>query len=312
MILYKHRRGEVKMAEIGLVHFARVCRSAAEAVVPAHRSKFSKRVFTQPQLLTILCLMRYEDWTFREAEVRLAEHRELRQAIGLKAVPDYTTLYRFLRRLNDSMIRDVLAETSDRLAPESVQDGTILAVDATGLERGSISTFFVKRVKDRGDGFPWQEWLKWIVTVDVPRRLILAQEAKPGSVNDCATLRPLVAEAATLSSVKAVLADAEFDSERNHLFIRQDIGALSAIPAKRGKKTWKIRGCRAQMRKRFPRTLYRQRSLVESIFSAVKRKLSTRAPGRSWMTQRLQALLLGVTYNVYRLKHLFRLLPSLA
>jgi hypothetical protein len=27
--------------------------------------------------------MRYEDWTFREAEVRLGQHRELRQALGL-------------------------------------------------------------------------------------------------------------------------------------------------------------------------------------------------------------------------------------
>jgi hypothetical protein len=27
--------------------------------------------------------MRYEDWTFREAEVRLGEHRELRQTLGL-------------------------------------------------------------------------------------------------------------------------------------------------------------------------------------------------------------------------------------
>ena len=30
--------------------------------------------------------------TFREAEVRLGEHRELRQALGLVSVPDFTTL----------------------------------------------------------------------------------------------------------------------------------------------------------------------------------------------------------------------------
>jgi len=41
--------------------------------------------------------------------------------------------------------------------------------------------------------------------------------------------------------------------------------------------------------------------LVESVFSAAKRKLSARAPGRSLETQRLQALLLGVAYDVYRL-----------
>ena len=33
----------------------------------------------------------------------------------------------------------------------------------------------------------------------------------------------------------------------------------------------------------------------------IKRKLSGRAPGRSLLTQRLQALLLGLTLNLYRL-----------
>jgi hypothetical protein len=47
-------------------------------------------VFTQPQLLAVLCLMRYEDWTLRKAEVRLAEHSELRSALGLRKAPDHT------------------------------------------------------------------------------------------------------------------------------------------------------------------------------------------------------------------------------
>jgi hypothetical protein len=59
----------------------------SKAVLPRYRSWFSKHQFTQPQLLAVLCLMRYEDWTFRQAEVRLGEHRELRQALGSPACP---------------------------------------------------------------------------------------------------------------------------------------------------------------------------------------------------------------------------------
>jgi hypothetical protein len=55
------------------------------------------------------------------------------------------------------------------------------------------------------------------------------------------------------------------------------------------------------MRQNFPVYLYRRRSLIESIISAVKRKLSARAPGRFLLTQCLQTLLLGVAYNIYRL-----------
>jgi hypothetical protein len=81
------------MAEVGLVRFAKVAMEIAEAILPAYRSKFSKHTFTQPQLLAVLCLMRYEDWTLRKAEVRLAEqHGELRDALGLRKVPDHTTL----------------------------------------------------------------------------------------------------------------------------------------------------------------------------------------------------------------------------
>ncbi len=49
------------MAEVGLVRFARVALGVAEGVLPDYRTKFSKRTFTQPQLLAVLCLMRYED-----------------------------------------------------------------------------------------------------------------------------------------------------------------------------------------------------------------------------------------------------------
>lgn len=81
------------MAEVGLVRFAKVAMEIAEAILPAYRSKFSKHTFTQPQLLAVLWLMRYEDWTLRKAEVRLAEqHGELRDALGLRKVPDHTTL----------------------------------------------------------------------------------------------------------------------------------------------------------------------------------------------------------------------------
>ena len=70
------------MAEVGLVRFAQVALDVAQVTVPRYRTCLSKRQFSQPQLLAILCLMRYEDWTFRETEVRLSEHGELRRALA--------------------------------------------------------------------------------------------------------------------------------------------------------------------------------------------------------------------------------------
>jgi len=286
------------MAEIGLVRFAKCALAIATKVLRLYRSKYSKHTFTQPQLLAILCLMRYEDWTFRETEVRLQEHVELRRALGLKQAPDYTTFYRFMRRLSAERIQIALQEA----ALETIKNGpakrAVFAVDATGLAPGAISTFFINRKRDRGEGLPWRFWLKWVVVVETKHQLLLAQIAKRGPYNDCALLRPLLDMAHQVMPASLVLADAEFDSERNHKHIREVHHMQSLIPAKRGKKTWKLKGIRARMKNNFPAKKYSQRNLIETVFSVVKRKLSTRAPGRSLATQ---ALILGLAYNLYRL-----------
>jgi hypothetical protein len=288
------------MAEVGLVTFAKVALRIGQVVLPAYRSKFSRHQFQQPQLLAILCLMRDEDWTFREAEVRLAEHAELRAALGLQHVPDYTTVYRVLRRLDEAALEQALGAVVQQLMPAPARQATV-AVDATGLAPGAISTFFVKRAKDRGEGFTWRHWLKWTLAVDLDSRVILAQTARRGPTNDCAPRRPRVDAAHQRLPIGLVLADAEVDSERNHQHLRQVLQAHRVIPAKRGSAAWRIQGVRAQMRQELPAHLYRRRSLIESLISAVKRKLSARAPGRSLLTQCLQALLLGIADNIYRL-----------
>ena len=118
------------MAEVGLVRYARVALEVAQRVLPAYRTKFSKHKFSQPQLLAILCLMRYEEWTFRETQVRLAEHSELRQALQLESTPDYTTLYRVMRRLEEGHIRKAMASLCLR---ERRQCGS--GCDRTGIGR---------------------------------------------------------------------------------------------------------------------------------------------------------------------------------
>ncbi len=290
------------MAEIGLVPFARLALKIATTVLPRYRTRFSKHQFSQPQLLAILCLMRYEDWTFREAEVRLNEHRELRRALGLHQVPDHSTMCRFLLRLPEESIGRALAEAARRF-PRRRRRARV-AIDGTGLSSGAVSTFFVRRMHHHGQKpLPWRHWLKWLVVADLDEQLLLSQTARRGPWNDCASLRPLLDSAHRVAPIQLVLADAEFDSEKNHTFVRQQLKALSVIPAKRGKKTWRVRGVRAHMRRAFPQRLYRRRALVESVFSAAKRKLSARAPGRTLQTQVRQALVLGLAFNLYRLKH---------
>lgn len=284
------------MSEVGLVRFAGVAMEIASASLPAYSSKFSKRTFTQPQLLAVLLLMRYEDWTFREAEVRLGDHAELRTALGLNLIPDHSTLHYFMKRLDEDALKCALAESLRRFG-RPPGDGAVIAADGTGLSCGAVSTFYVKRTGDSR-----RHYLKWLIAVEVETLMVVAQMARRGPSHDSAQLRPLAQAAHAITPLKRVLADAEFDSQRNHTFIRQELGAVSVIPAKRIRPGDRSHGVRAEMRHNFPQDLYAPRALVECVFSVVKRKLSARAPGRSLHTQRLQAFILGVAYNIYRLR----------
>jgi hypothetical protein len=291
------------MPEIGLLPFARVALQVATRVLPPYRSRFSKHQFTQPQLLAVLCLMRYEDWTFREAEVRLREHSELRAALQLESVPDYTTLYRFLKRLEDDTIDRGLEETVRQLRRGRRSARVTAGVDGTGLSQNAVSTFFLRRIEQQAHGrAPHRRWLKWLVVADLQQQILLAQRAHPGPRCDAPALPGLLNVAGARAPLGLVLADAEFDSEANHQHIRQRLGARSIIPAnlRRGLPRGAIR---SQMHRAFPRKQYGPRAKNETIFSVVKRKLSSRAPGRLLTSQIRQALLLGLTYNLYRLRH---------
>src|SRR5437879_12446926 len=79
------------MAEVGLLPLARVALQVATQGLPPYRSRFSKQQLTQPPLLAVLCLMRYEDCTFREAEVRLRSHHDLRAALRVQPGPSLHT-----------------------------------------------------------------------------------------------------------------------------------------------------------------------------------------------------------------------------
>lgn len=200
------------MTEVGPVRFAEAAFEASIRVLPLYRTTRSKHIFTQPQLLATLLLMRFEDWTFRETEVRLLEHRELRRVLGLKSVPDYTTLYRFMKRLDLKVLDQILAYTVSRL-PARSSAGAEVAVDGTGLSSGSISTYFVKRT---GTG-PRRHYLKLVVAVDVGKLAITAQVAHMGPTNDTASLPELVEKTRAMGPVRLVLADAEFDSHQKRL-----------------------------------------------------------------------------------------------
>src|SRR5690349_14311365 len=67
------------------------------------------------------------------------------------------------------------------------------------------------------------------MVADVDRQIILAQQARQGPWCDTPALPGLVDAASRVTPMGLVLADAEFDSEANHRYIRTTLGAQSVM-----------------------------------------------------------------------------------
>jgi len=288
------------MAEVGLLPFARVALEVATQVLPPYRTRFSKHQFTQPQLLAVLCLMRYEDWTFREAENALARAPRVARRIEIARGTDYTTLYRFLRRLDDVTVERGLGETVRRLRRRR-RRAVSVAIDGTGLSYNSVSTFFIRRLEQHADrSARHRHWLKWVIVVDVQQQILLAQRAHQGpgsdvrSLPDCWTWRHEVRAFGWCWRMQSSTRNPTTNTSDN----AWEPKASSPPSAEVFPKAPFGIKCSAPFRKTVPPTRQDRNHLLGDQTQAF-----SRAPGRSLSIQIRQALLLGLAYNLYRLRH---------
>ena len=81
------------------VALARTALRVACQAMPAYASKFSKRDFTQHQLLAMLLLKQFFKTDDRGVVELLKDLPDLRNTLGIKKVPHYTTLFQAQKRL---------------------------------------------------------------------------------------------------------------------------------------------------------------------------------------------------------------------
>ncbi len=70
-----------------------------DARIPLFSSKFSKRTYTQHQLLTLLLLKEYLSEDYRDTAELTEIMDVLREKIHLNKVPHFTTIHKFCQRI---------------------------------------------------------------------------------------------------------------------------------------------------------------------------------------------------------------------
>lgn len=313
-----------------LLTFAQLAYEVARRSLPNRAHRFAPKRYTQPQLLACVLLKEYLGLDYRTAQETIELSERLQQALGLTTVPAHTTLWRFARdKATAEVVATALAETVVLLresgrSGESGPDPPLVAIDSTGLFCGHASRYFEQRRAKTGPTYPARGYQKWAAALWTGPQLVVGQLSKPGPCGDYPDLPPLATVAVAAVPNGLVLADAGYDCEANHVFCRERLGVGALIPAKTRRF---VAGPRRRYRAEMVQALgcatlgvvgeaeslrvYRQRWLVETLMSVVKRKWGEALTARLPAMQRAQALIRGLVYNVYRLV-LLGVRPTLA
>jgi hypothetical protein len=281
-----------------------VAYEAAREALPAYRHKFSPKKFTQPQLLACLVLKEFLRTDYRGLTAHLEDAPNLRALIDLKAVPHYTTFQKAAARLLRAdparrVLDAVLALALRRKARR--RRVPLAAVDGTGLESRHVSRYYVKRRSSTGTAThatSYSRYPKAVLVIDCRSHLILGAATGRGPASDLVHFRAAFRQAVGRARIGTLLADADFDAEWVHEFVRSH-GVRAIIPAERGRPSDRPPAGkhRRRMRKGLDKEKYGQRWQAETVTSMVKRRLDSALRARGYWSQCREIILRVITHN---------------
>jgi hypothetical protein len=252
---------------------------------PAYTSARSRKDFTSHQLFAILALKQFLKTDYRGVTAFIEDFAELRDDLGLKKVPNYSTLCyaegRLLKKGSSSSSRSAPprphASARDR---GLIPDEPTAAVDATGLESRHASRCFARR-----PGAEHACWAKLTAAVDTASHFLAGAAVTVGPSSDSPQFRPVLARASLAATWDRALADAAFDTGAHHAYARDEPGIRSGVTPinARGHDGEPGGFYRSQMPRRFRpkpegsrhRRVFGQRRQAESAFSRHKRRLGS-------------------------------------
>ncbi len=213
-------------------------------------------------------------------ECRLSYRRVNRLLSGLgHKVPTYSALAKMVKRLPLDLWQRLLAATC--------QPARLAAVDGTGLSRTSASPYYVKRI----DREPDKRFAKLSIMADTRRKKVLALRFRAKPAHDIRDVKHLLKLA---PKVGKLLGDKAYDAEWLHELAFK-LGIETVIPVRKGT----FRGFyRQKMQSRFNKRTYNRRSMVESVFSALKRKFGSSVSCHSARTQRAEVYCRAIMHNI--------------
>jgi len=229
----------------------------------------------------------------------LVEAHYLRTFLKISRIPHFTTLQKFTDRIAGTILERMI---SSFIALILINVNHIFfGIDSSGFKSTHSSQYYTQRVRLR------KKWIKLSIGADVLKQIICSIKIRRAPTkHDNVDFKSIITRASEIKPLSVAVADRGYDSEENHVFVREDLNAYSIIPPRNMcVPIWKTHGrYRKQMKRGYTRLLYNQRNKDETIISVIKRLFGDYISSRLVRTQNRELLFRCIAYNTHRLTNL--------
>src|SRR6478736_7607553 len=231
----------------------------------------------------------------------LFEAYYLRMFLQLSHIPHYTTLQKLAARINGTILAKII------IASFIILTGTryvFAGIDSTGFKLTQASEYYTERAKLRR-----RKYTKLSIGADLLQQIICNIKIRRAPTrHDNIDFKPVITKTSEILPLSIVVGDRGYDSEENHIMVREKLGSFSVIPARNEDiSIWKTHGIyRKQMKRGYSKLLYNQRNKNETIVSVIKRLFGEHiTSSRLVKTQNRELLSFRfIAYNIHRLTNL--------
>ena len=258
----------------------------------------SNHIFTVWQHVVLLVMRQYEGKSYRLFVDWLVEAYYLRMVLQLSRIPHFTTLQKFAERISGTILEKII---SSFIIFTNIGQ-LLVGIDSSGFKATHASQYYTERAKLRR-----RKYIKLSLAAEVLQQIICTIKIRRAPTrHDNIDFGPLITKTSEILPLSVVIGDKAYDSEVNHILVREILHALSVIPARY--EHVPIRNTHGKYRKLmkhgYSKLLYSQRNKDETIVSVIKRLFGEHITSRLVKTQNRELSFRCIAYNIHRLTNI--------
>jgi transposase len=253
-------------------------------------SCFSKQMYGNVRLAFLVCYKEKLNVSYRRF-VEICEENGVQRMLCVKRVPHFSTLQKFVQRTPKALFEGLVRACRKLLNLKDIE----ACVDGTGFGNTNPSHYYCKRI----DGKKVRNFTKTVLLTDNKTKLVLNMRTHSDNTNETLDFIPLIKQLS--HALKTVLADRQYDSMKNREYCKKH-GITVQVPFRRIPQSRQQElgtpSKRKQWEKQFNPKSYKQRALIESINSAIKRTLGSWVCSRKPENQQKNVTIKAIAYNI--------------